>query len=138
MAGQEVQDLMNGQEYEVKAKAVINATGIFVDSIMEMDVPTHEHMVKPSQGVHLVLDKSFLQSDYAIMIPKTDDGRVLFAVPWHDKVVVGTTDTLREHPELEPQALESEIEFILNTASTERCPFGICRITSISGSQKGR
>lgn len=83
---------------------------------MEMDVPTHEHMVKPSQGVHLVLDKSFLQSDYAIMIPKTDDGRVLFAVPWHDKVVVGTTDTLREHPELEPQALESEIEFILNTA----------------------
>ena len=54
-----VQDLMNGQEYEVKAKAVINATGIFVDSIMEMDVPTHEHMVKPSQGVHLVLDKSF-------------------------------------------------------------------------------
>jgi hypothetical protein len=75
-------------------------------------VPTHEHMVKPSQGVHLVLDKSFLQSDYAIMIPKTDDGRVLFAVPWHDKVVVGTTDTLREHPELEPQALESEIEFM--------------------------
>ena len=114
--GVKVQDLMNGQEYEVKAKAVINATGIFVDSIMEMDVPTHEHMVKPSQGVHLVLDKSFLQSDYAIMIPKTDDGRVLFAVPWHDKVVVGTTDTLREHPELEPQALESEIEFILNTA----------------------
>ena len=85
--GVKVQDLMNGQEYEVKAKAVINATGIFVDSIMEMDVPTHEHMVKPSQGVHLVLDKSFLQSD-----------------------------TLREHPELEPQALESEIEFILNTA----------------------
>ena len=114
--GVKVQDLMNGQEYEVKAKAVINATGIFVDSIMEMDVPTHEHMVKPSQGVHLVLDKSFLQSDYSIMIPKTDDGRVLFAVPWHDKVVVGTTDTLREKPELEPQALEQEVEFILNTA----------------------
>ena len=100
----------------MKAKSVINATGIFVDSIMEMDVPTHEHMVKPSQGVHLVLDKSFLQSDYSIMIPKTDDGRVLFAVPWHDKVVVGTTDTLREKPELEPQALEQEVEFILNTA----------------------
>ncbi len=74
---------------------------------MEMDVPTHEHMVQPSQGVHVVLDKTFLQSDYAIMIPKTDDGRVLFAVPWHDKVVVGTTDTLREKPELEPQALDS-------------------------------
>ena len=116
VSGVNVRDLMSGKEYEVKAKAVINATGIFVDSIMEMDVPTHEHMVKPSQGVHLVLDRSFLQSDYAIMIPKTDDGRVLFAVPWHDKVVVGTTDTLREKPELEPQALESEIEFILKTA----------------------
>ena len=115
-AGVKVKDLLSGQLYEVKAKAVINATGIFVDSIMEMDVPTHEHMVKPSQGVHLVLDRSFLQSDYAIMIPKTDDGRVLFAVPWHDKVVVGTTDTVREKPELEPQALEKEIEFILNTA----------------------
>ena len=116
VSGVNVRDLMSGKEYEVKAKALINATGIFVDSIMEMDVPTHEHMVKPSQGVHLVLDRSFLQSDYAIMIPKTDDGRVLFAVPWHDKVVVGTTDTLREKPELEPQALESEIEFILKTA----------------------
>lgn len=116
VGGVKVKDLMTGKEYEVKAKAVINATGIFVDTIMEMDVPTHEHMVKPSQGVHLVLDRSFLQSDYAIMIPKTDDGRVLFAVPWHEKVVVGTTDTLREKPELEPQALESEIEFILNTA----------------------
>lgn len=116
VAGVKVMDLITGKEYEVKSKSVVNATGIFVDSIMEMDVPTHEHMVQPSQGVHVVLDKSFLQSDYAIMIPKTDDGRVLFAVPWHDKVVVGTTDTVREKPELEPQALDSEIEFILNTA----------------------
>lgn len=116
VAGVKVKDLISGREYEVRAKAVVNATGIFVDGIMEMDVPTHEHMVQPSQGVHVVLDKTFLQSDYAIMIPKTDDGRVLFAVPWHDKVVVGTTDTLREKPELEPQALDSEIEFILNTA----------------------
>lgn len=114
--GVRVKDRMSGKEYEVKAKAVINAAGIFVDTIMQLDVPAHEHMVKPSQGVHLVIDKSFLQSDYAIMIPKTDDGRVLFAVPWHDKVVVGTTDTLRETPELEPQALEQEIEFILRTA----------------------
>lgn len=116
ITGVKVKDLLSGKEFEVKAKSVVNATGIFVDTIMEMDVPTHEHMVKPSQGVHLVLDKSFLQSDFAIMIPKTDDGRVLFAVPWHNKVVVGTTDTLREQPELEPQALEQEIEFILNTA----------------------
>ncbi len=116
ICGVKVADLNSGQKYEVKARSVINATGIFVDSIMEMDMPAHEHMVSPSQGVHLVLDKSFLQSDCAVMIPKTDDGRVLFAVPWHDKVVVGTTDTLREKTELEPQALEQEVEFILNTA----------------------
>ena len=114
VAGVKVQDVMSNEEYEIKSKVVINATGIFVDDIMAMDVPTHEHLVQPSQGVHLVLDHSFLQSNYAIMIPETDDGRVLFAVPWHDKVVVGTTDTLREKPELEPKALDREIEFILD------------------------
>ena len=116
VSGVMVKDLESGKEYAVKAKVVINATGVFVDHIMQMDVPTGEHLVRPSQGVHLVLDRSFLQSDYAIMIPKTDDGRVLFAVPWHDKVVVGTTDTLMEHPVLEPVALEKEVEFILRTA----------------------
>ena len=116
LTGVTVVDNETGTSYVVVAKSVINATGVFVDDIMQMDKPTGDHLVRPSQGVHLVLDKSFLQSDYAIMIPKTDDGRVLFAVPWHDKVVVGTTDTLREKAEFEPIALDSEIEFILNTA----------------------
>lgn len=116
VSGVIVNDNVTGNRYEIKAKSVINATGVFVDDILQMDKPTGEHLVRPSQGVHLVLDKSFLKSDYAIMIPKTDDGRVLFAVPWHDKVVVGTTDTLREKAELEPIALDKEIEFILNTA----------------------
>lgn len=116
ISGVKVKDLESGREYTVKAKAVINATGVFVDHIMQMDEPTGQHLVRPSQGVHLVLNRSFLQSDNAIMIPKTDDGRVLFAVPWHDKVVVGTTDTLMEHPVMEPVALEKEIEFILHTA----------------------
>lgn len=116
ICGVKVMDNETSKTYEIKAKSVVNATGVFVDDIMQMDKPTGEHLVRPSQGVHIVLDKSFLQSDYAIMIPKTDDGRVLFAVPWHDKVVVGTTDTLRDTPELEPIALDKEIEFILNTA----------------------
>jgi glycerol-3-phosphate dehydrogenase len=116
IAGVEVKDLETNRSFRINAKTVINATGVFVDSIMQMDTPEAKDMVRPSQGVHLVLDKSFLQSDYALMIPKTDDGRVLFAVPWHSKVVVGTTDTLMEKPVLEPQALEKEIEFILNTA----------------------
>lgn len=82
-----------------------------------MDKPGNRLTVRPSQGVHLVLDASFLDSDCAVMIPKTSDGRVLFAVPWYDKVVVGTTDTLMEESSVEPAALEEEVQFILNTAA---------------------
>ena len=109
-------DQETGETFELQAKAVINAAGIFVDEVMQMDKPGHKHMVKPSQGVHLVLDMKFLQSKDALMVPKTSDGRVLFAVPWHNRVVVGTTDVLRDHPESEPRALEEEINFILQTA----------------------
>lgn len=116
VSGVIAKDVISGREYKVKGKAVINATGVFVDKIMQMDKSTGEHIVKPSQGVHLILDRSFLQSDYAIMIPKTSDGRVLFAVPWHEKVVVGTTDTLMDEALLEPKALDKEIDFILETA----------------------
>ena len=116
-AGVVVVDNETGKEYTVKAKAVINAAGCFVDDIMKMDSDSHTKMVVPSQGVHIVLDMKFLQSDYAIMVPKTSDGRVLFAVPWHGRVVVGTTDIVRETPEVEPRPLEEEIDFILNTAA---------------------
>ena len=111
-----VRDLVSGKEYTVKARCVINAAGIFVDEVMRMDEPDMPKMVVPSQGVHLVLDMKFLRSDYAIMVPKTSDGRVLFAVPWHDKVVVGTTDIVRPTPEEEPRPLKEEIDFILGTA----------------------
>ena len=114
--GVEVVDQETGKVYPVKAKAVVNATGVFVDQINLLDNPHSKPLVVPSQGVHLVLDKSFLQSEYAIMIPKTSDGRVLFAVPWHGKVVVGTTDTPVEKASLEPIALAEEIDFILNNA----------------------
>jgi len=102
--------------FDINAKVVINATGVFVDDIIKMDAPKSRDIVCVSQGVHLVLDKEFVPNDYAIMIPKTDDGRVLFAVPWHNKVVVGTTDVKKEMAELEPRALEEEIDFILETA----------------------
>jgi glycerol-3-phosphate dehydrogenase len=110
-------DIETGKTYEAHGKVVINATGVYVDNILHMDRPDAPHMVRPSQGVHITLDHSFLPGDNALMIPETDDGRVLFAVPWHGKLIVGTTDTLRDHPELEPHALEQEIEFILNTAA---------------------
>ena len=111
------QDSETGITYRFKGKAVINATGVFVDDILNMDNPGSAKTICVSQGVHLVLDKKFYPSDHALMIPETSDGRVLFAVPWHDKVVVGTTDTPVDEASLEPQALEKEISFILETAS---------------------
>lgn len=105
------------KSYEIKGKQVVNATGVFADDVLMMDSPNAEKTIAPSQGVHLVLDKSFLPDNDAIMIPKTDDGRVLFLVPWHGRVVVGTTDTPIKQESLEPIALEEEIEFILKTAS---------------------
>jgi glycerol-3-phosphate dehydrogenase len=110
-----VEDQETGEKYSVKSKIVINATGIFTDKILSLNDNTHRQSVVPSQGIHLVLDKSFLKSDKAIMIPKTSDGRVLFIIPWNDKVIAGTTDTLINKYSLEPVALESEIDFILNT-----------------------
>lgn len=116
VCGVQAMDVESGEVFHLKAKAVINAAGIFVDQVMQMDQPGRPSMVRPSQGVHLVLDMKFLQSNDALMVPKTSDGRVLFSVPWHDRVVVGTTDVLRETPESEPKALDEEIDFILGTA----------------------
>jgi glycerol-3-phosphate dehydrogenase len=109
-------DLESGQEYSIKSKAVVNATGVFSDSILQMDQPNAKKSIVPSQGVHIVLERHFLPGSDALMIPETSDGRVLFAVPWHNKLVVGTTDTPVEKPLLEPVALEKEIDFILATA----------------------
>ena len=108
-----VKDALTGKEYEVKSKVVINATGVFTDTIMKMDDAKHESIITPSQGIHLVVDKEFLPGDTAIMIPRTDDGRVLFAVPWHNKIVLGTTDTPVNNISAEPVPLQEEIEFIL-------------------------
>jgi len=110
-------DIESGEAFQFNARAVINATGVFVDDILQMESPGKAKSICVSQGVHLVLDKKFYPSDHALMIPETSDGRVLFAVPWHDKVVVGTTDTPVDHASLEPQALEKEIAFILETAT---------------------
>lgn len=111
------QDMETNISYNLEAKTVINATGVFTDEILHMDNEKAKDIVRPSQGVHLVLDKSFLPGNDAIMIPKTDDGRVLFLVPWHNKVVVGTTDTLLDSHSLEPVALDEEVDFILSTAN---------------------
>lgn len=107
----------SNETFEIKGKQLVNATGVFADDILQMDSPNALKTIAPSQGVHLVLDKSFLPGKDAIMIPKTDDGRVLFLVPWHDKIVVGTTDTPIAEESLEPIALDEEIDFILSTTA---------------------
>ena len=117
ISGLEVLDHESGEKFKINAKVVINATGVFSDLIVKMDQPEAQPMIRPSQGVHLVLERDFLDGPHAIMIPHTSDGRVLFAVPWHDHVVLGTTDTPIDHADEEPKALKEEIEFILNNAS---------------------
>jgi glycerol-3-phosphate dehydrogenase len=117
ISGLRATNLLDKTDFEIKAKVVINATGVFTDSILRMDEVDTETLISPSQGVHIVLDKEFLPGDTAIMVPHTDDGRVLFAVPWHHKIIIGTTDTFVETNQidslLEPVALDEEIDFIL-------------------------
>ena len=109
-------DLEAGGEYEIHARVVINATGPFTDGVRRLDDANASPMIAPSQGVHIVLDQSFLPGDSAIMVPHTRDGRVMFAIPWHGVAVVGTTDTPIETSTLEPTPLPEEIDFILETA----------------------
>ena len=116
--GVKVLDIENNEEYIIQSKAVINATGVFVDDILQMDKPGIKKNIAASQGVHLVLDKKFFPGENAMMIPETIDGRVLFIVPWHNKLLMGTTDTPVKDITLEPIALDAEIEFILQTAAT--------------------
>ena len=109
-------DSINSKKYQIKSKVVINATGVFAEEIIRMDQPKIEKMIQPSQGVHIVLERRFLKSKHAILIPQTSDGRVLFAVPWKNYVVVGTTDTQVKKASEEPKALKEEVDFILKNA----------------------
>jgi len=122
VAGLVCQDQINDGEFHIHSRCVVNATGVWVDELRQKDglsVPakngqTTQVMVAPSQGVHMVVDREFLDADAALMVPKTSDGRVLFAVPWLGKVILGTTDTPRHDLDLEPTAFDEEIEFILH------------------------
>jgi glycerol-3-phosphate dehydrogenase len=116
LTGVRMVDQESGEELEASARVVINATGPFTDSIRRMDCPDAPSVIQPSRGVHLTLHRSFLAGDSAIMVPRTSDGRVMFALPWKDHVIVGTTDTPLDSVSLEPRASSDEIDFILETA----------------------
>ena len=115
--GVRFRDVETGEEFEERARVVINATGPFVDQVRKLSDPAEPPIISPSQGIHLVFDGSFLSSESAIMVPHTSDGRVMFAIPWHGHTVVGTTDTPITAASPEPVALDQEVEFILQTAS---------------------
>jgi glycerol-3-phosphate dehydrogenase len=115
--GVTVEDRESGEHFNVSAKVVVNATGIFADQVRRLAQPDVETMVSPSQGIHLVFDRSFLRGGTAIMVPHTSDGRLMFALPWHEHTIVGTTDTPIQDPSYEPRPFDEEIEFILETAS---------------------
>ncbi len=117
LTGVVAQDLESGKQLRIGAKCVINAAGPFCDSVRRLDDPSVETMVSPSQGIHLVFDKAFLPNDTAIMVPRTPDKRVMFAIPWHGHALVGTTDTAIDDVSLEPRPLTEEIDFVLETAS---------------------
>ena len=117
-----VTDRRGGATFELQARCVVNATGVWVDALRDRTEPkvgegSHSNMVSPSQGVHVVVDRDFLQGGHALLVPKTRDGRVLFAVPWLGKLVLGTTDTPRQDLPREPDAFAEELEFILGEAS---------------------
>jgi glycerol-3-phosphate dehydrogenase len=116
ISGVVARDAETKREYTVPARAVINATGVFTDNIRKLDIGPGPPTIAPSRGAHIVLDGSFLPGKSALMIPKTEDKRVLFAIPWHGHVVVGTTDTAVRETSLEPRPSSSEIDFLLHHA----------------------
>ena len=124
VSGAIVQDRIGNEEYQVRARAVINATGVWSDSIRKMDDPGAASVMEPSQGIHIVVDSDFLGGDTAIMLPETSDGRVLFAIPWKNRVVIGTTDTAGVEISHQPKPLEDEIEYLLRHSDgfLERSP----------------
>jgi len=112
VAGASVRDCETGQEIDVQARAVINATGAFTEQVLQMDEPARASVLSISQGTHFVLPRSFMPADNAMMVPKTADGRVLFAIPWHGHLVVGTTDVSVPKSSSEPRATEEETAFL--------------------------
>jgi glycerol-3-phosphate dehydrogenase len=117
LSGVQAIDQLTGKQYELNTKSIINATGVFSDAIQQLDDSSKPASISPSQGIHIVLNKEFLPGDTAIMIPHTDDGRVLFAVPWHHKIIIGTTDTPVNTIEEEPRALQDELDFVISHAA---------------------
>ncbi len=116
LVGAVVADREAGREITVRASVVVNATGVASDAIRRLDDPSAEGIIAVSQGIHVVLDSAWLPGETAIMVPHTEDGRVVFIIPWQGRALVGTTDTPLPEPTPEPLPLAEEIDFVLRHA----------------------
>ncbi|WP_024654020.1 glycerol-3-phosphate dehydrogenase/oxidase [Borrelia persica] len=114
ISGAIIQDKTTGEQVTVNSKCIINATGIFSDKIRKLDDINAPNIIKPSRGTHLIIKKDKLDTQYAMLMNKTNDNRILFTVPWYDVIICGSTDIAIDKIEEEPQRSESEIEFLLN------------------------
>lgn len=114
--GVRVRDLIGGREWEARGAVVVNAAGPFADSVLRMDEPRQDPSVVLSRGAHIVVSSAFLPGDSAVLVPSTDDGRVLFAIPWKGHVVIGTTDVPVSAPSREPVPGEAEVDYLIDHA----------------------
>ncbi len=114
VSGVTARDLESGRPYQIPCRTLINATGVFCDAVRALDDPQSAPIVAPSQGTHIVLDRAFLPGECAVVFPKTDDGRILFALPWQGRVVLGTTDDPTSEILEEPVPSQSEIDFLIS------------------------
>lgn len=112
--GVEARDEETQESYRIHARVVINATGVFSDAIRTLDDSKTSPILSPSQGTHLVFDSTFMPTDTALLIPKTEDGRVLFFIPWHRHLLVGTTDLPVTRTHSHPHPRKEEIDFLLH------------------------
>jgi len=117
VCGVRARDVETGREFEVRGRAIVNAAGAFVDQVLRMDDPADHPLITPSQGIHIVVERQALPDDCAVVVPHTDDSRILFAIPWHGKVLIGTTDTPVRDATLEPRPLADELGFLLENAA---------------------
>ncbi|KAG6604483.1 Glycerol-3-phosphate dehydrogenase [Phytophthora cinnamomi] len=114
--GAHVKDSITGEEWDVKAHAVVNATGPFTDALRQMDDPKKEKICVPAAGVHTVLPDHFSPNRMGLIVPKTSDGRVLFFLPWENGTLAGTTDSQSEITML-PSPTKEEVDFIIDEAN---------------------
>jgi glycerol-3-phosphate dehydrogenase len=117
VCGVQIRDAESGASFRVAARAVINATGVWADAVRRLADPGAARLLRPSQGVHLVVGREFLPGTDALLVPRTADGRVLFVIPWQGRVLLGTTDTPRTDAPYEPRPLAGEVDFILGTVA---------------------